>query len=441
MPSHSFRLITSTFTALGMLFPWMKNPSPSPTVPAPTAKTTPGDCTPWEKINISGFGFSSDNDDTNLPYAAEETFEVAVFQNKLYLGGEGDNSQGARLWRSTNAFPFPGDWEEVAAGEAGQPFGVESIPQADHVDSLAVFGGQLYASLANRNNNFGGTLIFASSTGDADNWENALKTQKAGFGDLANENFKDMQVFQGNLCGGTWNEISGAQVWCSADGKTWHLSNFPGFGEEDNIIIWSGGVFNGYLYFGVQNRGENIFATKDDEGKVFRTKDIHAPQAWEEVFTGYPGSIRSDILGVLHGQLYISNPSANGIQVWRSDTGSAWRWQLVNVPGMNGSRSNWSTITDGAAIYNSRLYVAVSNAKTGVQIWRTTGASTTPSAAPLRWEAVNTPGFGTSANYHAQLIPFQGFLYAWVTNYQQGQGVWRTRCETFFPRQFLPPLR
>ncbi len=429
--------LASTFTVLGLLFPWTGKPLPPPPTLAP--KPTPinsiklGDCTPWEQVNINAFGISSNSNDSNPPYASEEAFEVAAFHGKLYLGMEGDNSVGARLWRSTNPLPLPGDWEEVAADEAGQPFGVESVSQADHIDSLAVFQGQLYASLANRSGNSTGVLLFRSPTGNAGSWENALGTRGPGFGIPANENFKDMQVFQNNLCGGTWNETSGAQVWCSSDGENWYLSNFPGFGNQDNIIIWSGGVFNDYLYFGVQNRGENIFMAKDDEGKIFRTHDIHNPLAWEEVYSGYPGSIQSDILGVSGDYIYISTSSASGIQIWRSSSGAGWSWKLVNVAGMNRDRANWGTITDGAAIYNFGLYVAVSNMKTGVQIWRTANNS-----APLVWELINTPGFGDPANHHAQLISFRGHLYAWATNYHQGQGVWRTRCTTLPSQEFIP---
>ncbi len=49
-----------------------------------------------------------------------------VYQDRLYLGMEADNSLGARLWRTKVGIAYPGDqadWEEVAADANGLPFG------------------------------------------------------------------------------------------------------------------------------------------------------------------------------------------------------------------------------------------------------------------------------------------------------------------------------
>ena len=101
----------------------------------------------------------------------------------------------------------------LVATTDGLPFGVRDTAQADHVDSLAEFGGRIYVSLANRSGSPQGTLIFHSASGDPGSWEDALADAGAGFGKPQNENFKDMQVFDGQLCGGTWNETGGAWGW------------------------------------------------------------------------------------------------------------------------------------------------------------------------------------------------------------------------------------
>jgi len=86
-------------------------------------------------------------------FTSEEGFEAVVYNGQLYLGMEADNSLGARLWRSRLGIYAPNsqaDWEEVAADQQGYPFGNQNLEQDDHIDSLAIFGGYLYVSTANR---------------------------------------------------------------------------------------------------------------------------------------------------------------------------------------------------------------------------------------------------------------------------------------------------
>jgi hypothetical protein len=228
-----------------------------------------------------------------------------------------------------------------------------------------------------------------------------------------------MQVFNGWLCGGTWNQSTGAEVWCTPDGITWTQKNTSGFGRSSNIIVWSGYVYDNALYFGVQDNKGNL-------GRLFRTKDIAGLPSWDEVYTGKPGSGTVNILGELNGYLYISVQSTGGIVILRSPSGDADSWARVNTPGMDRRLQNSLVIVDGATAYNGYLYVGVGNAQSGLELWRTNGILRSNGLAS--WKRVGSSGLGDPHNLYTELIPFNGFLYAWTTNYVTGQQVRRIYC-------------
>lgn len=390
-------------------------------------------CQPFEQVNDDAFGLGTGGDDS---FASEEGFEVTVFNNQLYVGMEADNSMGARLWRTRPGITQPqnqSDWEEVAADVDGYPFGVAERAQADHIDSLVAFNGYLYASTANGGSNTLGTRIFRSATGDPGTWEDAIADLGAGFGDVNNMNFKDMQVFQDHLCGGTQNWLKGAQVWCTSDGTTWERKNISGFGNQfynsNNKEIWSGFVFEGALYFGVQDVGAGYYDPGDDIARLFRTNDISADPKWTEVYTGEPGSYRVDILGEVNDHLYISTRSSHGVVVLRSPDGSTNSWVQVADFGMDGETNNEGTVVDGAEIIDDVLYLSLSNSSGGLELWQTTG-TLQAGGEVVDWSRVDAPGLGDAKNVHAQLIAFNDSLYAWTSNYVSGQQVLRTACSS-----------
>jgi hypothetical protein len=367
------------------------------------------------------------------PYQSEEGFEVLAHDGRLYVGMEADNAFGARLWRTRSGVEIARgqeDWEEVAAvGDEpfGNPNAQAGILQNDHIDSLAAFEDVLYASTANGGWTEQGTLIYTSTTGASGTWNQAIT---AGFGYTTNTNFKDMQVFRGWLCGGTQNWKTGAQVWCTDDGQNWQQKNVGGFGRTEpdtrTVEVWSGYAYDGALYFGAQNAGAMLGTNDDDLGFLYRTRELAGTPTWTRVYTGPPGSYRVDLLGGLNGYLYVATTSEEGVIILRSARGGAGTWQQVNTPGMDGDPNNAYVIVDGATPYNDALYVAVSNYETGVEVWRTTGAL--QEGGNVDWAQVGSGGLGDRDNVHAELIPFNGYLYAWVSNYVSGQRVLRTAC-------------
>jgi hypothetical protein len=405
----------------------------------PSADLLSGECSPWEKVNTNAFGLSAEVDEfgnpvppiSETPFLGEEGFEVLVFRDQLYLGMEADNALGARLWRTRRGVRVPQsqlDWEEVAADENGLPFGISDIAQADHIDSLAAFQDWIFASTANRSGSPKGTLVFRSRSGDPGSWEDALAKIGPGFGKPQNENFKDIQVFDGQLCGGTWNEMDGAEVWCTLDGENWTQKNVSGFGETSNMIIWSGHVFDGQLYFGVQNVG-NPEIDSDDEGRLFRTASLYETPEWEEVFRTQQGDSWGNILGDLDGYLYISTPSEDGMLVYRSSSGDRDSWEVASLPGFDQNPKNLAVLADGAAVYKDALYAGVVNGQKNFTLWRTHGVFDDNNSQLVIWEQIPMVGMDDPYNIYVQLVQFNGALYAWTSNPVSGQQVWRTLCE------------
>ncbi len=424
-------LLILSALGLGLSF-WLSKPAR-----AAAGELANAVCSTWTQVNLDAFGLGQGSDGSfngqiYEGYSAEEGFETTVFNNQLYLGMEADNSMGARIWRSKSGVIAPSsqdDWEEVIANPDGLPFGLANPMQADHIDSLESFNGSLFASIANRTGSPLGTRVFRSSSGDPNSWVDAVSSQTSPEGtkltDASNENFKDMQVFQGQLCGGTGNRIFGAQVWCTSNGSAWSQKNTSGFGNSDNNTIWSGLVFSNTLLFGVQNINNTPNNANDDFGVLYQTSNLNGKPTWTPVFTGTAGSNRIDLLGVFDGELYISDRSPNGIAIFRSPTARAGSWVQANIPGMALNRpNNTNTIVDGAVVFNNELYVSVANTTTGVEVWKT--AAGLP-GGPV-WVQVGSSGLGDAYNLYAELVVFNNALYAWTSNYLTGQQVLRLDC-------------
>ena len=379
--------------------------------------TFAGPCAAWTPVNDGAFGMGTGGDSS---YGSEEGFEVVVFDGRLYVGMEADNIYGARLWRTKVGVRVPtgqADWQEVAADEYGNPFGNANKVQNDHIDSLAVFQGMLYASTANRSvTPTDGTLIYSSATGAPNSWTQVIS---AGFGDVNNVNFKDMTVFTVGptewLCGGTTNDVTGAEVWCTQNGAQWEQKNLGGFGVASNTLIASTGVFSAALYVGVGVASEAISAS------VWRTTDL---TTWTQVFTATERP-RVEIAGAFDGHLYIAEGAYDGrdgdsaLRLYRSATGDLGSWDEVGT-GIGDNPHNTRTIVDGATVYNGALYLATMNTVSGTEVWRTTDGVT--------WTQQNASGFGVTETFAAELIPFNGYLYAWTSNYATGQRVYHTAC-------------
>jgi len=379
------------------------------------ADTYAGTCKPWTQVNNNAFGLG---DPSGNSYSGEDAFEVAIFNGQLYVGMEADDRYGARIWRTRAGIPTArsqADWEQAVDDAFGD------VDNNDHIDSLEPFAGYLYASTAQKDANRKGTQVWRSSSGDKGTW---TQVNENGFGSSANENFKDLTSFTVTstawLCGGTLNNSTGAQVWCTdgtlKDGGprlNWAQKNQDGFGDARYVKVWSAGVMGDYLYMGTE-----CYSDGACPGAVWRTDGTAAGDRWQwtKVFTATANS-RVDIIGPYDGYLYIGFAGSNGTEVWRSPEGLTWTQVISNG---FGDSNNGRVIVDAGTVYNGALYLATLNQVTGAEVWRTTDGT--------NWEQVGSDGFGDAHNIAAQLIPFNGYLYAWVTNYEAGQKVLRTKC-------------
>lgn len=393
--------------------------------------TSAGPCQPWALVNDPAFGMPTGDN----AFSSEEGFELITFDGQLYVGMEADNAYGARVWRTRPGIYVAtdqADWQEVVAvgiDPFGNPTKQDGIRQDDHIDSLAAFRGLLYASTANGGYTEQGSMIYASPDGAPNTWTPVIS---AGFGYTQNTNFKDMQVFGDWLCGGTQNWTTGAQVWCTREGVTWTQKNHGGFGVDGDdpalVEIWSGHVYSGALYFGAQHAAPAMTGRQShDQGILYRTTDLAPAQpSWQRVYAGMAGSYRIDILGDLDGYLYVAERTTDGVEILRSPTGDLGTWVQVSASGMNGDPDNAGTVVDGADVYNGALYLTVNNHVRGVMVWRTTG--TAQPDGHVDWEQVGGYGLDHGMNVYAELRSFNGYLYAWTSNYISGQQVLRTAC-------------
>jgi hypothetical protein len=162
--------------------------------------------------------------------------------------------------------------------------------------ALVVFNNFLYAGLRNGESGVG-LLRF-----DGDVWEDVTPT-------VIDDNQVGMEslvVHQGYLYGGTWTEMgSKPELWRTKDGSNWEYV----FGEELES------------YFGEIS---HLFTF---EGQVYAT-------VWD-------------------WSIYYESP-VNGLEIWRSSTGTPNSWERVVSGGFN-DKENDAILS--SAIYQNRLYV------------------------------------------------------------------------------------
>jgi hypothetical protein len=96
---------------------------------------------------------------------------------------------------------------------------------------------------------------------------------------------------------------------------------------------------------------------------------------------------------------------------------------------MDGDPENTSVIVDGSIVYDNNLLIGISNATSGVQIWKTHGMLL-ENGQSVDWMKVGDSGIGDHKNVMAQLVSYHDEVYAWTTNYVTGQQVRkRSMCE------------
>ena len=162
-------------------------------------------------------------------------------------------------------------------------------------------------------------------------------------------------------------------------------------------------------------------------GRLYRTASLDGVPAWDEVFRTAQGTSWGNILGEMGGHLYISVPATDGLLVYRSASGDPGTWEIASLPGLKPDPANKSVLADGAAGYNSALYLGVVNWQTNFTIWRSTGERFNNTQIE-KWDLIPATGIDDAHNIFVQLVTFNDALYAWTSNPKNGQQVWRIVC-------------
>jgi hypothetical protein len=100
--------------------------------------------------------------------------------------------------------------------------------------------------------------------------------------------------------------------------------------------------------------------------------------------------------------------------IFTSETGDRGSWQ-ASPTGFGPTTGRF--ISDASTVLGDMLYVATMDTTHGTGIWATRDGQ--------MWTRAAAPGFGDPQTFAAELIAFNGRLYAWTSNYVVGQGVWR----------------
>ncbi len=236
-----------------------------------------------------------------------------------------------------------------------------------------------------------------------------------GFGDRQNQGVPSLASFDGQLYAGTFNATTGAQVWRKNGAGGWTAVITDGFGSVPNRGVFDLASFDGQLYAGTWNWDDDIDGTHG--GEVWRSDD---GMSWEQVVDagfGVPSNGAVFRIGAFRDQLYagtVSFINTDGGEIWRSATGDPDTWERVVENGL-GDPSNSAVRT--FEVFSDTLFAGISNYEEGGGVWR--------SSDGLTWTTVMTGGFGSAERTSVPaLADFQDHLYA-STAGGAGAQVWR----------------
>jgi hypothetical protein len=297
-------------------------------------------------------------------------------------------------------------WTQVASGGFGDA-------NNNTAYSMAVYNDLLYVGTFN---SITGCEVFSY---DGTNWTQEVGQGAAGtptgpgFGDGTScFTAAYMTVFDNMLyVGAGWGAAPVAKVW-AFDGTNWTQANTDGFGDANNRAVRSFATYGGNLYAGTFNQVNGC--------QVFRY-DGPGPANWTQVSTngfGNTNNIDARSVQEWNGMLYVGTAVATPpAQVWAYD-GTTWNDVSPTFPD---AANTWSVRS--MAIYKGDLYFGTGVAfGAGTTVWRYDGG------AP---EQVNMNGFDGDPSNQAchSLYVYQGDLYAGVRNFgvtNNGAQVWRT---------------
>jgi hypothetical protein len=146
------------------------------------------------------------------------------------------------VWRSSTG--ASGSWSRVNTDGFGDV-------NSSAVTSFSIFGGYLYAGVAN---NTTGGQVWRCAVCDGSDWSQVVSD---GFGNPTQNNSVDnLSTFENALYAMTRGWEMGMRVWRTTNGTTWAQVNSDGFGDSNNRRpFWdnSVAVFDNSLFVGTIN--------------------------------------------------------------------------------------------------------------------------------------------------------------------------------------------
>jgi hypothetical protein len=273
------------------------------------------------------------------------------------------------------------------------------------VTALEVFGDQLYAGTGNWDQ---GASIWRM--GDGTSWTRVSEPAFGNTSSGANISILDMIVFKSQLyaTAGWYNNDAIKQIWRTANGTTWTLSEGNLFGNANNNAVSTLAVWNDHIYACTVSFTTGLEIWRSASGD---------PGMWSRVVSGGNGTPTNQNCSgfqAFGGYLYaaIENGAA-GVQIWRTVDGATWT--PVITGGFGDAANRWA---GGMAAFGGALYVGTSNGTTGGQLWRSQNG--------VEWAPVGAPGMGDSNNGPSGVITFGGQLYVFENNSSTGIEAWRS---------------
>jgi len=254
------------------------------------------------------------------------------------------------------------------------------------------------------------TNLFQQIVGD-----NPDAEMKSGFNYSFNCIASVIKEFKGKLYVGTWStpigslkepRRKGGEIW-RYDGSTWEQvvgHNAPlikgGFGNFNNVAIWTMEEFNGQLYAGTmnwdfsQNGGCEIWRTEDGihwENVVLKgfKPNMTALDRFIGVTNTYAWSMEvfqnQLYVGTFNGMYRLFTDVGMGCQLWRTSDGKNWSKVSLANDLTGGSKDGFGEPENYGirkmVVYNNELYVGTAAnivLNKGCEIWKYDGVDWTP---------------------------------------------------------------
>jgi len=245
------------------------------------------------------------------------------------------------------------------------------------------------------------------------------QSNQDGFGDPQNISVFSLGSFKGVLYAGTRNEAAGAEIWRLKNGDCEQVMK-GGFGSAPNRAIDHLAEYKGYLYASTWNQYSD---TSSYGAEIWRSKD---GENWSQVVSGGFGNpnnaeiILEEFMGKLFAGTWSLDPSIHPAEIWFSATGDEGDWAQV-VDASFDLANNYGVVTLGT--YQDNLYIGTAQlGESGTLAWRTRDG--------IHLEPVDKDCFGDPKNHSlTAFAEFGGYLYASVGTSWDAPRIQLWRCQ------------